>query len=268
MSRPFAETAFVRAATRRGVLAVGALVLAACGASTPQKAAVDKPAVVTPGEPAAAASASRATAEAARPATNAKAESTGSTRRGRRGEPTPAADPASEPIPAAAQSAYDRALAAMRDAGLVACRERARAADSRVSRLSGTAGESRDRIPEREAAGRRARRARSRARDRSQACGREQRARHPVARNRQVRRRRARLSARARDRSRLRARALQLGRPARRLSASRRRGDRAVRGCIRARWRSPTRKSPVGSIDLRRRVRRTVRRKSRRRTAQ
>jgi Tfp pilus assembly protein PilF len=37
-------------------------------------------------------------------------------RRGRRGEPPAGADPASESIPAAAQNAYDRALAAMRAA--------------------------------------------------------------------------------------------------------------------------------------------------------
>jgi len=94
------------------VLTLSALVLAACGASTPQKASVDKPAVVTLGEAAAAASATPAAA--ARPAPNAKAESSRSERRSRRGEPPPAADPASEPIPAAAQSAYDRALAALR----------------------------------------------------------------------------------------------------------------------------------------------------------
>jgi len=90
------------------VLALGALVLAACGASAPQKAAVDKPAVVAPSKAAAAAPATVAQA------TNAKAEPSGSGRRGRRGEPPPAADPATAPIPAAAQSAYDRALTAMR----------------------------------------------------------------------------------------------------------------------------------------------------------
>jgi predicted Zn-dependent protease len=111
LSRPFAETAFVRESVRRGVLALGALVLVACGASAPQKAAVDKPAVVAPGESTAVAPAATG---AVRPATDAKAESASSGRRGRRGEPPPAADPASAPIPAVAQSAYDRALTAMR----------------------------------------------------------------------------------------------------------------------------------------------------------
>jgi tetratricopeptide (TPR) repeat protein len=108
LSRTFAETDFARKGVRRSVLALGALVLAACGASAPQKAAVDKPAVVAPSKAAAAAPATVAQA------TNAKAEPSGSGRRGRRGEPPPSADPATAPIPAAAQSAYDRALTAMR----------------------------------------------------------------------------------------------------------------------------------------------------------
>jgi tetratricopeptide (TPR) repeat protein len=91
------------------VLALSALVLAACGASTPQKAAVD-PAVIGPPDPAAAARWAAAAASLQAP----KPEPSRSERRGRRGEPPPAADPASEAIPAAAQSAYDRALAAMR----------------------------------------------------------------------------------------------------------------------------------------------------------
>jgi len=110
LSRTFAETDFARKGVRRSVLALGALVLAACGASAPQKAAVDKPAVVAPSKAAAAAPAPATVAQA----TNAKAEPSGSGRRGRRGEPPPAADPATAPIPAAAQSAYDRALTAMR----------------------------------------------------------------------------------------------------------------------------------------------------------
>ena len=109
MLRRSAETAFVRAATRYGVLALSALVLAACGASSPQKAAVD-PGVIGPPDPAAVAR--WAAAAAATP--SAKTEPSRSERRGRRGEPPPPADPASEPIPAAAQSAYDRALAAIR----------------------------------------------------------------------------------------------------------------------------------------------------------
>jgi Tfp pilus assembly protein PilF len=92
------------------VLALGALLLAACGASAPQKASVDQAAVIGPADPAAAAR----WAAAANATPSAKAEPARSERRSRRGEPAPAADPASEPIPAAAQSAYDRALSAMR----------------------------------------------------------------------------------------------------------------------------------------------------------
>jgi predicted Zn-dependent protease len=95
------------------VLVLGALVLGACGASAPQKASVDKSAVVAPGESAAVASGATAPTATARPAPSAKAESSISGRRGRRGEPPPA-EPGSAPIPAAAQSAYDRALGAMR----------------------------------------------------------------------------------------------------------------------------------------------------------
>ena len=110
MSRPYAETPFVRAATRCGVLALSALLLAACGASTPQKAAGNDPVAVGPADPAAAAR----WAAAANSMPTAKAEPSRSERRGRRAEPAPDADPASAATPAAAQAAYDRALAAMR----------------------------------------------------------------------------------------------------------------------------------------------------------
>jgi Tfp pilus assembly protein PilF len=112
LSRRFAETAGARTAALGAALALVAAALAACGASAPQKAAVDKPAVVAlTGAPAAA----PAKAPAAKPeaAASAKAEPARSQRRGRRETPVPA-NPASEPIPAAAQSAYDRGLAAMR----------------------------------------------------------------------------------------------------------------------------------------------------------
>jgi Tfp pilus assembly protein PilF len=110
LSRRFAETASLRAAAGGGALALAALALAACGASAPQKAAVDKPAVVAP-------DAAGANAQAAKPgaATAAQAEPARAERRGRRGETPPPANPVSEPIPAAAQSAYDRALAALRE---------------------------------------------------------------------------------------------------------------------------------------------------------
>lgn len=116
MSPRFVETAAIRSAARWGALALVALVLAACGASAPQKAAVDKPAVV--GASAQAASAAPQTKSAApkqaaaSSSPNAKPAAR-SDRRGRRGESAPPAD-GTEPIPAVAQSAYDRALTAMR----------------------------------------------------------------------------------------------------------------------------------------------------------
>jgi len=111
LSRRFAETPFARATARYGVLVLSALVLAACGASTPKQAAVD-PSVLGPPDPAAVAR----WAAAAASVPNTQAEPSRSERRGRRGEPPPAAaaDPAAAPIPAAAQAAYDRALASMR----------------------------------------------------------------------------------------------------------------------------------------------------------
>jgi len=108
LSRPFAEPRF-RAVTRHGVLALSALVLAACGASAPQKADVDQAAAVSPPDPAAVARWAAAAAATPTP----KAEPSRSERRGKRGEAT-AADPASAPIPAVAQAGYDRALSAMR----------------------------------------------------------------------------------------------------------------------------------------------------------
>src|SRR5262249_31275724 len=116
LSPRFVETAAVRSAARWAALALVALVVAACGASAPQKAAVDKPAGV--GADAQAGSAAPQTKSAApkqaaaSPSPNAKPAAR-SERRGRRGESAPPAD-GTEPIPAVAQSAYDRALAAMR----------------------------------------------------------------------------------------------------------------------------------------------------------
>jgi tetratricopeptide (TPR) repeat protein len=106
LSRRFAETPFALAATRYGVLALSVFVLAACGASAPQK--ID-PAALGPADPAATAR----WAAAAASVQEAKQEPSRSERRGRRGEPTPA-DSASAAVPAAAQAAYDRALTAMR----------------------------------------------------------------------------------------------------------------------------------------------------------
>lgn len=116
MSPRFADPTAVQAAARCGALAALALVVAACGASAPQKAAVDKPTVVAPAAQAAAPAAQTKSAppKQAAAASTPKAEAgSRSERRGRRGEAPPPADGV-EPIPAVAQSAYDRALAAMR----------------------------------------------------------------------------------------------------------------------------------------------------------
>ena len=201
----------------------------------------------------------------ARQAANAKVESAGSGRRGRRGEPPPAADPASAPIPASAQSAYDRALTAMRTQDWLRAESELGQLTTRISGLPGTAGESRDRLPEREAADRRTRCARSCARDRSQARRREQRARDPVTRDGEVRRGRARVSASARDRSEYALAHYNLGVLLDVYLRRGRRGDRAIRGCIRARSRRPTRRSPVGSSICVAAGSATARRKSRRR---
>lgn len=115
MSPRFADRAAFLAATRCGALAGLALVVAACGASAPQKAATEKPSVVAPDAKASApapqakspAPKQTAAASTAKPEAASRSE-----RRGKRGEPPPA--DGVEPIPAVAQSAYDRALAAMR----------------------------------------------------------------------------------------------------------------------------------------------------------
>ena len=115
MSPRFVETAAVRSGARFGTLALAALVVAACGASAPQKAAIDKPAVVAAnGQAASVAPATKTAPKQAAAASSAKAgPAPRSERRGRRGESPPPAD-GTEPIPAVAQSAYDRALTAMR----------------------------------------------------------------------------------------------------------------------------------------------------------
>jgi len=116
LSPRFADPAALRAAARCGALAALALVVAACGASAPQKAAVDEPAVAAPDAQAAApvpqakSAAPKQTAAASTPKPEAGSRAD---RRGRRGETPPPADGV-DPIPAVAQSAYDRALAAMR----------------------------------------------------------------------------------------------------------------------------------------------------------
>jgi predicted Zn-dependent protease len=98
---------------RGGWVAACALLLAACGASTPKQADVGKPAAVVaePAQPAPKAAASQPAASAA-----AGAPAEAKRRRERRGdrETSAAAGPAVDAIPEAAATAYAHAMAAMR----------------------------------------------------------------------------------------------------------------------------------------------------------
>jgi lipoprotein NlpI len=125
-----------RRSIRGGFFAAGsALLLAACGASTPRQSSVEQPTTVTP-EPAVAAAAPAAAAPSAKELraeksrakeprakeprtkepTRVAASADSSRRRDRRGEPEPAEDGAAavEAVPEVAAVAYERALAAMR----------------------------------------------------------------------------------------------------------------------------------------------------------
>jgi Tfp pilus assembly protein PilF len=109
----FAELMGVRTTARAATVALAAVVVAACGASAPQQAAIEAPAVVAP----AAATAPPVVAPAAAKAPPAAAESRRGSRRDERraaeAAPIDGAAAALEPIPEAAQLAYDRALAAL-----------------------------------------------------------------------------------------------------------------------------------------------------------
>ena len=186
LSKRFAERHRSAPAPRAAASSPLALVVAACGASTPRQAAVDRPGrrragrrAASPLQPKAAAPQQAAAARAAAVAARRAA------RRRRRQRP-PAAG--AEPIPEAAQQRLRSRARGDARGGLAAGRARARAAHARLSRLSRAAGESRDRLLARRPPRRRARRARSRARGRTRARGREQPARHLAARERQVRR--------------------------------------------------------------------------------
>jgi Tfp pilus assembly protein PilF len=100
----FVELESVRDAVRSGVVAIVAIIVAACGSSAPKQAATADPAVVTP-------------VPAAEPAVAAPSPATESRRGNRRDErrtpPAESAAAALEPVPEAAQQAYDRAIAAL-----------------------------------------------------------------------------------------------------------------------------------------------------------
>jgi tetratricopeptide (TPR) repeat protein len=117
LSKPFANQVSAQRIARGGLAATCALLLAACGASTPKQAAVEKPTVVVAVEaakPAATAAKPKAEAPGAKPA--AKTASTPadtSRKRDRRADKNAPAEVA-DAVPEAAVAAYGRAMNAMR----------------------------------------------------------------------------------------------------------------------------------------------------------
>ena len=116
MSKPSADRASLKLA-RGGVAAICAALLAACGASTPKQAVVEKPTPVLaePAQTVAPAPQAAANEPAAKPAAKrAAAPADGSRKRGR-GDRAPAALPETpDAVPEAAAAAYERAMTAMR----------------------------------------------------------------------------------------------------------------------------------------------------------
>ena len=117
MSKPFAKPVGAERVARGGVAAACALLLAACGASTPKQAAVEKPTAViaAPAQSAAPAPKLKAQEPAAKSAakTAASAPTETSRKRDRRGDKNASAEVA-DAVPEAATAAYGRAMTAMR----------------------------------------------------------------------------------------------------------------------------------------------------------
>jgi len=117
LSKPFANQVSRQRCVRGGLAAACALLLAACGASTPKQAAVEKRTPVIAGQAPAPTPASRQKAlESVSKAKAADATADTSRKRDRRGDRAAAAAPgaAVEPIPEAVSAANGRAVAAMR----------------------------------------------------------------------------------------------------------------------------------------------------------
>jgi tetratricopeptide (TPR) repeat protein len=116
LSKPFADPRSWQKVVRGGVAASCAALLAACGASTPKQAVVEKPAAVVADrvDTAAAAAKPKDTAPKATGKTAAPLEA--ARKRDKRGERAGAAtaDAAADAVPEAASAAYGRATAAMR----------------------------------------------------------------------------------------------------------------------------------------------------------
>jgi len=115
LSKPFASTHVSWKLARGGLAGACAVVLAACGASTPKQAAVQTPTTVIaqPGQSPAPAQKPKAPEAAVKPATKAAAATADTSRKkDRRGSAAPAPD--ADAVPEAATAGYGRALAAMR----------------------------------------------------------------------------------------------------------------------------------------------------------
>ena len=117
MSKPFANQVSAQRIARGGLAAACALLLAACGASTPKQAVVEKPTVViaaAPAQPAATAAKPKAEAPAAKPAAKtAGTPADTSRKRDRRADKNAPAEVV-DAVPEAAAAAYGRAMNAMR----------------------------------------------------------------------------------------------------------------------------------------------------------
>ena len=116
MSKPFASQVGTERVARGGLAAACALLLAACGASTPKQAAVEKPTAViaAPAQPAAPASKPKAETSVAKPAAKTAATPADTSRkRDRRADKNAPAEVA-DAVPEAATAAYGRAMTAMR----------------------------------------------------------------------------------------------------------------------------------------------------------
>jgi tetratricopeptide (TPR) repeat protein len=116
LSKPFANLVSQQRLVRGGFAAASALLLAACGASTPKQAVVEKPTpvIAEPAQPSKPAPKAAAKESAAKPAAKTAAADASRKRDRRADKNAPAAPEVADAIPEAATAAYARATAAMR----------------------------------------------------------------------------------------------------------------------------------------------------------
>ena len=116
MSKPFANRVGAERVARGGLAAACALLLAACGASTPKQAAVEKPTAVIakPAPPAASASRPKAETPVAKSAAKATTTPADTSRKHDRRADKNAPAEVVDAVPEAATAAYGRAMNAMR----------------------------------------------------------------------------------------------------------------------------------------------------------